>query len=69
MSIILNNTMRYLIPFIVLMISAYSYAQPTNFTRNGMWKYNKKEWFIGGGATDFLTDLGGLNRVVLAIAQ
>lgn len=28
-----------------------------------MWQYNKKEWFIGGGATGFLSDLGGLDRV------
>lgn len=39
-------------------------AQPeTNFTTSDYWKKQRKEFIFGIGATNFLGDLGGLNRV------
>lgn len=39
------------------------FGQPTNFTTNDYYKHQRKEIFFGIGATNVLTDLGGLNRV------
>jgi hypothetical protein len=48
-----------------LLWSADSYSQwkNTNFTTSDYWKGQRKEFFFGIGATNFLGDLGGLNRV------
>lgn len=35
----------------------------TNFTTSDYWKGQRKEFFFGIGATNFLGDLGGLNRI------
>jgi len=40
-----------------------TYAQPTHFTTSDYWKHQRKEIFFGIGATNFLGDLGGLNRI------
>jgi len=37
-------------------------TQPTHFTRSNHWKHQKKEIIFGVGASNFLGDLGGLNR-------
>lgn len=39
------------------------FSQPTNFTTNDYFKHQRKEFFFGVGATQTLTDLGGLNRI------
>lgn len=40
-----------------------AYAQPTNFNTSRNWALNKKEFYFGFGATQFLGDLGGQNRI------
>lgn len=47
--------------FTFLYVSAW--AQPTHFTTNDYYKHQRKEIFFGVGATQCLTDLGGLNRI------
>lgn len=39
------------------------FTQPTNFTTSDYWKHQRKEILFGVGATNFLGDLGGLNRI------
>ena len=41
----------------------FSFAQPTHFTTNSYWKHQRKEIIFGVGASNFLGDLGGLNRI------
>jgi hypothetical protein len=50
---------------LLLFVSAnYSaYAQPTHFTTSTYWKHQRKEFIFGIGASNFLGDLGGLNKV------
>jgi hypothetical protein len=38
-------------------------AQPTNFNTSRNWALNKKEFYFGFGATQFLGDLGGHNGI------
>jgi hypothetical protein len=33
------------------------------FAKRDSWKKERKEWIVGGGASNFLGDLGGLNKV------
>jgi hypothetical protein len=40
-----------------------SFTQPTHFTDNNYWKHQSKELIFGIGASNFLGDLGGLNRI------
>ena len=40
-----------------------TFAQPTNFNTSRNWALNKKEVYFGLGATQFLGDLGGQNRI------
>lgn len=57
---------RGLILFLVLVavsVEYTSYAQPTHFTTNSYWKHQRKEIIFGIGASNFLGDLGGLNRI------
>jgi len=42
---------------------AKTYAQPSHFTTSDYWKHQRKEIFFGIGATNFLGDLGGLNKI------
>lgn len=46
-----------------LIFSQISFAQPTHFTSSDYWKHQRKELIFGIGATNFLGDLGGLNRI------
>ncbi|MFA7273008.1 MAG: hypothetical protein WC044_04030 [Crocinitomicaceae bacterium] len=39
------------------------FGQHTNFNSQRNWSLNKKEFFFGVGATNFLGDLGGRNRI------
>lgn len=50
---------------ICLLWSSVATAQwkNTNFTTSDYWKGQRKELFFGIGATNFLGDLGGLNRI------
>ena len=46
------------------MLSCDLFAQGhTNFTTSEYWKGQRKELFFGVGATNFLGDLGGLNKI------
>lgn len=38
-------------------------AQPSNFTGNKHWLYQRKEILFGVGAANILSDLGGLNQI------
>lgn len=47
-----------------LLITALSLvAKAQYFAKRDSWKKERKEWIIGGGASNFLGDLGGLNKV------
>lgn len=46
-----------------LSFGAIVYGQPTHFTTSDYWKHQRKEFIFGVGATNFLGDLGGLNRI------
>ena len=47
-----------------LLLSGGLYSQShTNFTTSDYWKGQRKEFIFGVGATNFLGDLGGLNRI------
>lgn len=45
------------------LFTSYTFAQSTNFNTQRNWSMNKKEVFFGAGATGFLGDLGGRNRI------
>ena len=49
--------------YLVLCSCFHTIAQPGNFTTSDYWKHQRKEIFFGVGATNFLGDLGGLNRI------
>src|ERR1700758_557286 len=38
-------------------------AKGQYFTKHDSWKKERKEWILGGGVSNFLGDLGGLNKV------
>jgi len=38
-------------------------AKAQYFTKHDSWKKERKEWIFGGGVSNFLGDLGGLNKV------
>ena len=53
-----------LISLLCFLSTAAVFAQPnTNFTTSDYWKGQRKEFFFGIGATNFLGDLGGLDRI------
>ena len=47
---------------IFLSVSVFGQGH-TNFTTSDYWKGQRKEFFFGVGATNFLGDLGGLNQI------
>src|SRR5690606_1208517 len=47
--------------FLIYLVDLF--AQPTNFTTSDYWKHQRKEILFGVGASNFLGDLGGLNRI------
>lgn len=55
--------MRYIVSLVLLFAVTYSYSQHTNFNTQRNWSLNKKEIMFGFGATQFLGDLGGRDRV------
>jgi hypothetical protein len=54
---------KYLLLNVVLLITTVVSAQHTNFNTQRNWSLNKKEIIFGVGATQFLGDLGGRNRI------
>ncbi len=52
-----------LVVFIMVIFDFTSYAQSSHFTTNSYWKHQRKEILFGIGASNFLGDLGGLNKV------
>ncbi|RFC53234.1 hypothetical protein DXU93_14295 [Brumimicrobium aurantiacum] len=60
----INKTnMRYLILTIFSLATLFSYSQSNGgFGNSNNWSLNKSEIFFSVGATQFLGDLGGLNR-------
>lgn len=56
--------MKYSLIVITLLLSAFANAQmSSNFNSSKNWSMNKKEIFFSFGATQFLGDLGGLDRI------
>ncbi|MBI3134438.1 MAG: hypothetical protein HYZ14_07140 [Bacteroidetes bacterium] len=58
--------MKHFIPLIILyagLSGSPVLAQPSNFTNNKYWLYQRKELLFGAGAANVLSDLGGLNRI------
>lgn len=46
-----------------LLLASFSFGQHSNFNTQRNWSMNKKEIVFGLGATQFLGDLGGRNRI------
>jgi len=60
----MNSILKIIIVIVLLFVFDFtSYTQPTHFTTNSYWKHQRKEILFGIGASNFLGDLGGLNRV------
>lgn len=57
------NFGKALLLFSFGMFAVRGIAQPSNFTDSDYWKHQRKEFIFGLGATNFLGDLGGLNRI------
>ena len=49
--------------YLTVFIATSTLAQSSNFNTQRNWSMNKKELFFGVGATAFLGDLGGRNRI------
>lgn len=54
---------RHLLYFIVFFAYLVQHSYSQNFTRPNDWKKFRKEVIIQGGASGFLGDLGGLNKI------
>ncbi len=59
----MNNCFKYIVVLLSLFVVGNTQAQTSNFTRPGHWKNQKKEILFGVGASSFLGDLGGLNKI------
>lgn len=59
--------MKLLTSLVLLLAAGFTYGQlgggHTNFNTQRNWSLNKKEIMFGGGATQFLGDLGGRDRI------
>ena len=55
--------MKYLTGLVLLFATTTVFGQHTNFNTQRNWSLNKKEVLFGVGATQFLGDLGGRNRI------
>lgn len=55
--------MKHLASLVLLFATTLSFSQHTNFNTQRNWSLNKKEIMFGGGATQFLGDLGGRDQV------
>jgi hypothetical protein len=49
--------------YLFFLLTSLSFAQHSNFNTQRNWSMNKKEIVFGIGATQFLGDLGGRDRV------
>ena len=54
---------RILLTAIVIALSTATIAQPTNFNTNRSWQMNAKDIYFGVGASQFLGDLGGRDKI------
>lgn len=54
--------MKYFLQFIIIYFGFTSFHFSQNFTRPGEWKKFKKEVFVKIGTSNFLGDLGGMDR-------
>jgi hypothetical protein len=54
---------KIIIVTILVTLSTMSIAQPTNFNTNRTWQMNAKDIYFGVGASQFLGDLGGRDKV------
>jgi len=55
--------MKYISSLILLLTTTIAFGQHTNFNTQRNWSLNKKEVMFGVGATQFLGDLGGRDRI------
>ena len=55
--------MKYISSLILLLTTSLAFGQHTNFNTQRNWSLNKKEVMFGVGATQFLGDLGGRDRI------
>lgn len=55
--------MKILVIIAISILSLNVYSQFTNFNTQKNWSMNKKEFIFGGGATQFLGDLGGQDGI------
>lgn len=55
--------MKLLTSLVLLLTTGFAFGQHTNFNTQRNWSLNKKEVMFGGGATQFLGDLGGSDQV------
>jgi len=53
----------FLVVLFTLLIQGSVLSQSSNFNTQRNWSNNKKEWVVGAGATNFLGDLGGADRI------
>jgi opacity protein-like surface antigen len=60
MWLLLNKRIRYC--FVLFTLFCYV-AKAQYFAKRDSWKKERKEWLFGGGAANFLGDLGGLNKI------
>ena len=56
----MNKRIKYCIVGMVVFCLS---AKAQYFTKHDSWKKERKEWILGGGVSNFLGDLGGLNKV------
>lgn len=54
---------KYILRFSFLFVCSITFGQHTNFNSQTNWSLNKKEIMFGVGATQFLGDLGGRDRI------
>lgn len=57
------NNLKLLLFTALSAITITAYAQPTNFNTNRTWQMNAKDIYFGVGASQFLGDLGGRDKV------
>lgn len=63
MSALKKNGIKTLICIISGLLVFVCHAQPKNFNTQRNWSLSKKELSLGGGVTQFVGDLGGVNKL------
>jgi len=61
--LLMNHKLHYPLLLLSLLMTTLAIGQHTNFNTQRNWSLNKKEFLFGLGATQFLGDLGGRDRV------